>query len=45
MSNENLFKALADPTKRKILLLLRDGKTEENYPSTFFVQAYTLSQT
>lgn len=26
MSNENLFKALADPTRRKILLLLRDGK-------------------
>lgn len=26
MSNENLFKALADPTRRKILLLLRDRK-------------------
>lgn len=26
MINENLFKALADPKRRKILLLLRNGK-------------------
>ena len=26
MSNQKLFKVLADPTRRKILLLLRNGK-------------------